>query len=111
MSKSLSSRSSTSTSSSAGASSAFSRLFVIKANAAATHANTKKSWVGIPGISPNTKITKLVGIQAADKLSCEDMCSDIFSAEDTRVTIIAVAIDKSSEGICATKPSPIANRT
>ena len=38
------------------------------------------------------------------------MCSDIFSAEDTRVTIIAVAIDNNNEGICATKPSPIASK-
>ena len=38
------------------------------------------------------------------------MCSAMSWLEDTRVTIIAVAIDKRSEGICATRPSPIDNK-
>jgi hypothetical protein len=53
-------------------------------------------------------ITKLVGNHAEDKLICEEICSDIFSAEDTRVTMIAVAMESSNEGICATRPSPMA---
>ena len=38
------------------------------------------------------------------------MCSPKFCVSDTRVTIIAVAIANSNEGICATRPSPTERR-
>ena len=39
-----------------------------------------------------------------------DTCSPISSLEDTRVTMMAVAVDRRSEGIWAAKPSPMARR-
>ena len=32
---------------------------------------------------------------------------DMASALETRVTMIAVAVDSTSDGICATRPSPM----
>ena len=80
-----------------------------KAKPAANAAKNIKSLLGIPGTKPSASMTSEVGIQAADKLTCLEMCSDMLCAEDTRVTIIAVAIESNREGIWATRPSPIAN--
>ena len=70
-------------------------------------ASDKNKTDGIPGTSPIMPITTATGYQACGMLICPPICSDIDPLDDTRVTIIAVPIDKSSEGICATKPSPI----
>ena len=37
-------------------------------------------------------------------------CSVIFSEVVTRVTMMAVANDKNSDGICATRPSPMVSK-
>ena len=63
--------------------------------------------MGIPGTKPKAKTTNEVGIQADERLTCLEMCSDILWAEKP-VTMIAVAIDNKREGICF-KPSPIAS--
>ena len=81
-----------------------------KPRAAVIIAKIMNNVLGIPGMRPSEKMTRLVGSHAAERFIWDDMCSDIFSAEDTRVTIIAVAIDNNNEGICATKPSPIASK-
>ena len=71
----------------------------VQARNAVIKENPIKSMFGIPGTKPSASITREVGSHAADKLTCRDMCSDIFSDDETRVTIIAVAIDSRSEGI------------
>ena len=89
----------------------FSSLFLDKkAKPAAKAAKNIKSLFGIPGTKPSASITSEVGIQAEDKFTCFEICSDMLCAEDTRVTIIAVAIESNKDGIWATRPSPIANR-
>ena len=57
-----------------------------------------KSLLGMPGTKPRANITSEVGIQAADKLTCLEICSDMLCAEDTLVTIIAVAMDNKLMG-------------
>ena len=42
--------------------------------------------------------------------NCEVACSVMFSEVVTRVTMMAVANDKKSAGICATKPSPMVSK-
>ncbi|MNU08132.1 hypothetical protein D3C72_2540400 [compost metagenome] len=41
---------------------------------------------------------------------CRLTCWPMSSEDDTRVTMIAAAVDSSSEGICATRPSPMVSR-
>ena len=69
-----------------------------------------KSRFGIPGTKPSASITKEVGSQAAERFTCRVICSDMFSEDDTRVTMIAVAIESKSDGICATSPSPMESK-
>ena len=38
---------------------------------------------------------------------CVNTWLDMASELDTRVTMIAVAVDSTSDGICATSPSPM----
>ena len=76
--------------------------------AAAKVRNTK---CGMPGTKP-----KMVRMPAAmNKAGTFDnwlvACSVIDSDVVTRVTMMAVAKDKNKEGIWATKPSPIVNKT
>ena len=69
------------------------------ANPAAKAAKNIKSLFGIPGTKPSANITNEVGIHAADKFTCLEICSDMLCADETRVTIIAVAIESSRDGI------------
>ena len=63
--------------------------------------------LGIPGTSPNNNKTAETGTHAFDKPIWEEICPARSSlSEDILVTIVAVAIAKSNEGICATSPSP-----
>jgi len=39
--------------------------------------------------------------------SCESTCCVTSASAEIRVTMMAVAVDSSSEGICATSPSPM----
>ena len=94
---SFSSLSSSTSSSESGAFISF--LFDKNAKPAAIAAKRMKSLLGIPGTKPRASITSEVGIQAADKFTCLEICSDMLCAEDTRVTIIAVAMDNKSDGI------------
>ena len=41
-------------------------------------ANMINNLFGIPGTKPRARITNEVGIQAADRLTCFDICSDIL---------------------------------
>ncbi|MNN55831.1 hypothetical protein D3C81_1707270 [compost metagenome] len=41
---------------------------------------------------------------------CRLTCWPISSELDTRVTMMAAAVDSSREGICATRPSPMVSR-
>ncbi len=66
----------------------------------------KKRKFGIPGIIPSRNKTPALGNQACLMPICEPICFDRSWLVETLVTIIAVAIARSKEGICATKPSP-----
>ena len=43
--------------------------------------------------------------------NCVTTSLPISWAPDTRVTMIAAAVDNNNDGNCATKPSPIVNNT
>ena len=79
------------------------------ANAAPNPAIKNKVF-GIPGTIPIRIKTPETGSHALERFICLLMCSPKFCVSDTRVTIIAVAIAKSNEGICATRPSPTERR-
>ena len=71
------------------------------------NAPVKNKVFGIPGTRPNNNNTAETGTQALDKPICFEIWPDkSFSSDEILVTIVAVAIAKSNEGICATKPSP-----
>ena len=64
---------------------------------------------GIPGTKPISSNTADTGSQAREREICFPMCEAMFSVEDTRVTMIAVAIASMRDGIWATRPSPTDN--
>ena len=66
---------------------------------------------GIPGTRPRIIITAATGTHARDRFTCLPIWVAMSFVDDTRVTMIAVAIDSNSDGICATRPSPTDNRT
>ncbi|MNW21045.1 hypothetical protein D3C71_2217420 [compost metagenome] len=56
----------------------------------------------------------MIAINAADTASalgeaniCRLICLPMSSEPEARVTMIAAAVDNSSDGNCATKPSPM----
>ena len=59
----------------------------------------RKSVLGMPGTKPIRSRTAETGSQARDKEICLPMCEAMFSVDDTRVTMIAVAIASIREGI------------
>ncbi|CAM4070101.1 hypothetical protein CESP606_21755 [Cereibacter sphaeroides] len=56
-------------------------------------------------------MTAATGTQARPMPICLPISTLMSVVEETRVTMIAVAIDRRSEGICATSPSPIESST
>ena len=70
-----------------------------------------KTTPGMPGTKPMRPI-----IPAATKrmrgleVSCSVTSAPMSWALDTRVTMIAAAVESSMEGICATRPSPMVSR-
>ena len=64
----------------------------------------------MPGTKP--KMVKMMAdMNKADGLaSWVPACSEMDSEVVTRVTMMAVASDNNSAGICATKPSPMVSR-
>ncbi len=62
--------------------------------------------LGIPGIKPKRNKTQALGNQACFTPIWEPICFERSWLVDTLVTIIAVAIARSNDGIWATKPSP-----
>ena len=70
----------------------------------------KKTKFGIPGIRPMPPIIEAVIYQTRLSLNIWlTTVSPIFCEADTRVTIIAVAVESNKDGICATSPSPMVN--
>jgi len=79
------------------------------ASVPATALAASNSRCGMPGSSPSSPSTPATGVHARELANCDATWPARSSVDDTRVTIIAAAIDSSSAGICATSPSPIAN--
>ncbi len=65
----------------------------------------------MPGTSP---ITIMIAADTASALGEANIWRlislPISSEPEARVTMIAAAVDRSSDGNCATKPSPMVNR-
>ena len=63
----------------------------------------------MPGTKPIIAMMDEVTNKAAGLPSCEEACSVMDSVVVTRVTTMAVASESKSEGIWATRPSPMVN--
>ena len=65
----------------------------------------------MPGTRPMVIITAAVTASARGEANiCRLTWAPMSSELETRVTIIAAAVDSSSEGICATRPSPMVSK-
>ena len=66
----------------------------------------------MPGTSPIRPMTAAVTISTRGlSVSWEATSWPMSEAPDMRVTTMAAAVDKSMDGICATRPSPMVKST
>jgi hypothetical protein len=72
--------------------------------------NKKMKW-GMPGTTPSKAKIPAEMNKAEGLANWLVACSVIDSEVVTRVTMMAVASDKNKAGICATRPSPMVNKT
>ena len=84
-----------------------SRLEVNHAISPDKNAPVKNNVFGIPGTKPKRSRTAETGTHALDRPICFDICpAKSLLSDDILVTIVAVAIASSNDGIWATRPSP-----
>ena len=83
----------------------------IKAIPAVAAASVRNTIWGMPGTNPNMVKMPAEMNKAGTFENWLLACSVIDSEVVTRVTMMAVASDRNKEGICATRPSPMVNRT
>ena len=81
----------------------------IHAAAAVRAPKERNATCGIPGMTPSNAKMHAVSHQASTLLNWSEVCSCSDASPETRVTMIAVAMDNSKAGTCATRPSPTAS--
>jgi hypothetical protein len=73
--------------------------------------NSRKTKFGIPGTRPKTQYRRTEHHYAwVSKQLANHLLADVLIVGATRVTITPAAVEITSAGICATRPSPMVNR-
>ncbi len=84
------------------------RRVSVRASQIAPPPSARNAKCGIPGISPmTTMITPVIVSTRGFVNSWPVICVPMSSSVATRDTITPAAVEITSDGICATRPSPI----
>jgi hypothetical protein len=84
------------------------RFFIVRPSWIAPPPSTRNAKCGMFGIRPSMTMIEPVMISTRGFVnSCPVSCVPMSSSVATRETITPAAVEMTSDGICATRPSPI----